>query len=591
MKVRVARFYDCAGRLRQGVSAEQAQAELRAVQQQLGAQYPKTDSGWSVAVETLKDRLTGNVRVALWLLFGSVAVLLLIACTNVACLLLAQCNRRMEEVTTRFALGASRSAIARQMLAEGLMYALAGGVAGVAIALAAIKVVQQGLTELPRIEELAVDVRVLVFVACISMAAAILFSLAPIARSFQLSPGERVIRVGRGATAHGQRLPRILVGAQLALATVLVVSAGLFLKSLVRLQETPLGFRTDNVLTFRVSASFSEDADAVVQRHRRTLEALSLLEGTVNAAMSSGLPGTIAGTPLEFRIAGEAHDAHGQFAIARSVTAGYFQSLSIPILRGEACRMNPDPQRAFEALVNRTFVNRFLQGREAVGRTISHGPQGNARTMQITGVVEDTREAGYSHAVEPVVYACGFLRFWPDSDFLIRIRGAPDTMAHAIRDAVRAIEPARAVYAVRPLSDVLYGTLSLNRFRTLLVGVFSGISVVLAAIGLYGVTAYMVAQRTREFGIRMALGASSAEIWAEILRSGGQIAGAGAAIGIALALVTSKLIATLLYGVEVFDLSTYLYTMAVLFAAAALACVIPGRRATSIDPSRALREQ
>jgi predicted permease len=592
MLIRAARFYRFSvGRLKPSVTLDQARADLGAVQARLGEQYPKTDSGWTVRLEMLKERQIGKLRLALWLLFGSAAVLLLITCTNVACLLLAQFSVRAEEIAIRRALGASRTALARQLFAEGFAYAAAGSLTGVLLAFTAVAAIRQQLPELPRITELAVDFRVLAFAAAIGVAVAAFVSLAPIIRT--LRRDEALVLIGRGVIGRRQLLPRSLVAAQLALAMVLLVGSGLFLKSLVRLQETDLGFRPDQVLTFRVSASFNESSAAVVQRHGRTLNALSSLPGVQAVAMSSGLPGAVSGSPLEFRIAGQenAADAGDRYAAQRVVTAGYFQSLGIRIVSGQTCRMDPDSQSAFEALVNRSFVDRFLQGRDAVGLTITQGPQGSGWTMRIVGLVDDTREAGYARTPEPTIYACGFLRFWPDSDFLIQTRGAPETMARSVREAINAIEPERAVYAVSPLTDVLSGTLSQNRFRAWLISIFSAIALILAGIGLYGVTTYMISQRTREFGIRIALGAQPAQIWAEILASGGRLAGIGAAIGLVLAFMVSRLIATLLYGVGSFDAGAYLSAAAVLFAVAMIACLVPGRRATSIDPARALREQ
>jgi len=593
MQVREARFYDCIGRLKQGVTLEQAQADLEAVQRTLGEQYPKTDSGWSVELEPLKDRLVGKIRLALWLLLGSVSLLLVIACSNVACLLLAQLNSRAGEIATRCALGASRGAISRQLLAEGLAYALVGGCLGMTVAFVGAILLQRQLSDIPRITELTVDARVLAFVVAVSVIAAILFSLAPVFQTFRRDLAGSLIQAGRGVISGGQRLPRILVSAQLALAMVLLIAAGLFLRSLLRLQEAPLGFRPDNVLTLRISASFSERAEAAVERHRRTLDVLSSLPGVGAVGMSAGLPATISLVPIESRIAGEPTDRGGgkQFAGQRVVTAGYFQTLGIPILAGQTCRMNPDPQKPFQALVNQKFVDRFFPGRDPIGRTVIQGPQENARTMEIVGVVRDVREEGYARESEPMTYACGFLRYWPDSDFLIQIRDHSATMTSAVREAIQAIEPARAVYSVRPLTDVLSGTLSQNRFRALLVSLFSVMALTLAAIGLYGVMAYMVTQRTREIGIRVALGARPSQIVGEVLRSGGVLAGAGAAAGIALAAVTSRLVATLLYGIRPTDVTTYLSATGVLVGVALLACLIPGRRATSIDPTEALREQ
>jgi putative ABC transport system permease protein len=359
------------------------------------------------------------------------------------------------------------------------------------------------------------------------------------------------------------------------------------------LQQTSLGFQTDRVLTFRISASFSERPGAAAERHARTLETFSSLPEVQSVAMSVGLPGTVAGVPLELHIAGHENtaDAGDRYAAQRVVTAGYFQTLGLPLLSGQTCRMDPDSEQPFEAVVNRAFTDRFLQGRDAVGLDITQGPPTNARSMRIVGVVANTREAGYARAPEPLVYACGFLRFWPDSEFLIQTRGAPANMTRAIGETIHAIEPARAVYSVSPLAEVLSDTLSEDRFRAGLISAFSAIALILAGVGVYGVTAYMVSQRIREFGIRMALGARPAQIWSEILASGGRLAIIGAAIGVVLASLASRLITALLYDVEGFEAVAYFYAAAVLFAAALLACLVPSRRATSIDPARVLREQ
>ena len=588
--IRQARFYRfTVGRMKPVVTLDQARADLKAVQARLAEQFPETDAGWTARIEPLQERQTARFRLALWLLFGSAALLLLIACTNVASLLLAQFSARAEEVATRRAIGASRGAIARQLFAEGLAYALAGSSTGILLAYAAVAAVRQRLPDLPRIAELAVDWRVLAFAAAIGAAVATLVSLTPILQTIRRN--ESLIRSGRGVVGRGQRLPRMLVSAQLALATVLLVGSGLFLQSLLLLQQTSLGFQADRVLTFRISATFSERPAAAADRHVRTIEALSSLPGVQSVAMSVGLPGTAVGAPLEIQRLENTADAGDRYAAQRVVTAGYFQTLGIPILSGQTCRMDPDSEQPFEAVVNRAFTDRFLQGQDAVGLNVTQGPPTNTRTMRIVGVVADTREAGYARAPEPLVYLCGLLRFWPDSEFLIQTRGAPASMARAIREAIHAIEPARAVYAVSPLTEVLAETLSEDRFRAGLISVFSAIALILAGVGVYGVTAYMVSQRIREFGLRMALGARPAQIWAEILASGGRLASIGAAIGVVLAFLVSRLITTLLYGIESFDPVAYSYAAVVLFAAALLACLVPGRRASSIDPARVLREQ
>jgi putative ABC transport system permease protein len=590
LKIREARFYNGIGRLKEGVTLEQALADLAGVQALLGEQYPKTDAGWSVVLEPLNERLVGSVRLALWLLLGSVSLLLLIACANVACLLLARLNSRSAEIATRCSLGAGRAAIARQLFTEGLAYALVGGLLGMAAAFAGIDVLRKQLPGIPRIAELAVDARMLALVAGVSILAAVLFSLAPILQTFRRDLRSALTQGGRSMVGSRQRLPRVLVSAQLALATVLLIGAGLFLRSLLRLQEAPLGFRPDSVLTLRVGASYNERPDAAVQRHQRILDTLSALPGVTAVSMSTGLPGVNQTWPREFAIEGEpSPDGTLRFATWRIVTAGYFQTVGIPLLEGRTCRMDTDPKRSFEILVNRSFADRYFPRRDAIGRAISGGPGGEG-ARDIVGVVADAREDGHGKEPQPLIYSCGFLRFWPDSDFLIQTRN-PLALAGAAQETVRKIEPSRPVYSVRPLTDALQGALSQTRFRTLLVSLFSMMALTLAAIGLYGVMAYMVSQRTREIGIRVALGARPGQIVGEIMRSGGVLVLAGTAVGIALAAAASRMLSTLLYGVRPSDITSYLSATAVLLGVALLACLIPGRRATSIDPTQALREQ
>jgi len=591
MKIRVARFYSGIARLKPRVTPLQAQQDLSAVQRTLGTQYPKTDAGWAAAVRPLKDSLVGNVRMGLWLLVGSVSLLLLIACANVACLLLSRLNSRAAEIATRLSLGAGRGAIARQLFAEGLVYSFTGALLGTAAVFAGTRYLREHLPEVPRIVELAVDTRVLALVTAIALLSTILFSLAPVLQAFGRDLNHALTRAGRGLAGGRQRMPRILVAAQLALATALLIGAGLFLRSLVRLEDTPLGFQPERVLALRIGASFSETPAAAMQRHQRTMDALSRIPGATAVAMTTGLSGVNAAWPREFDIAGEpAEGGTLRFSSWRVVTAGFFHTMGIPLLEGQTCRMDTSQEKPFEAIVNRSFADRFFRGRNAIGHVLTQGPTG-AAGMRITGIAADAREDGPAIAPQPVVYACGFLRYWPDSDFLIQSPGNPAALANAAREAARAIDPSRPVYLVRPLIDALDGALAQTRFRTLLISLFSGMALLLAAIGLYGVMAYMVSQRTREIGIRMALGAGQTQIVGGILRLAAVLAIAGLAIGILLAAIGSRLLGTLLYGVQPSDVLTHLAATAVLFGVALLACLLPCRRAVSIHPTEALREQ
>ncbi len=590
LQMREARFYSAIGRLRRGVSLDKARKDLTSVQRRLGEQYPKTDAGWGVQVEGLKDALVGKVRLALWLLFGSAGMLLLIACANVACLLLAQLNSRSAEIALRLCLGARRAAIARQLFAEGLVYAVAGGAAGMALACAGVSALRKEIPDVPRIAGISLDARMLAISGGIIVLSALLSSLAPILQTFRSELKDALNAGGRGAARSGQHAPRFLVAAQFAIATTLLIWAGLFVKSVTRLQGTNLGFRTDHVLTLRVGSGYNEAPESAIARHQRTLQALASLPGVAAVAMSTGLPAAQPTWPREFQIGGEpTPDGTLRFAGWRIVTAGYFQTLGIPVVNGRTCRMDTGTERPFEILVNQKFVNTYLNGRNPLGHYILQGPIGDGQS-EIVGVVPDVREDGYAQEPRPVIYACGYLRYWPDSDFLIRTGRAPITPL-AIRNTIASVDPRRPIYSVRMLAEAHREALSQTRFRTLLVGVFSMLALTLGAIGLYGVMAYTVSQRTREIGVRIALGARPLRIVGEVVRSGGIPAAAGTAVGVGLAEAASKLLETLLYGTSPSDAATYLSAVFTLLAVAAVACLIPGCRAASTDPIRSLREQ
>ncbi|MCW5964363.1 MAG: ABC transporter permease [Bryobacterales bacterium] len=590
LALREARFYHAVGRLRTGVKAERAEADLVAVQADLARKYPNTDAGWSASVRPLHEELTGSVRLTLWMLFASVSFLLLIACANVACMMLAKLSSRGTEIATRLALGASRGEIGRQFLAEGLLFAAGGGTLGFGASFLAVDLLRAKLTGIPRVSELAVDWRILGFAMAVSVAAAVLFSAAPGLLTFRRDAARAAIRGSRGVVGGSQRLPQILVGTQLALAMVLLITAGLLLRSLATLQATPLGFAAEQVLTFRVGASFAESPASTVSRHERMLAVLANQPGVLSVAMSSGLPAVNPAWPREFRITGEAPaDGNLQFAGWRIVSDGYFQTLGVPLLAGRSCRMSPDPREAFELLVNRSFADRYLAGRDPLGRSVEGGPIGDG-TPRIVGVVADVKEDGAGSEASPVIYACGYLRFWPDSDILVRTAGDPVGVAQSVRAAVLGLEPSRPVYALRSFREAVRGALEKERFQALVVSLFSAMALLLAAVGLYGVVAYMVSQRTKEIGVRVALGARPGQILSEILIKGSKLAIGGVLGGLTLAVLSSRFLAAMVYGVRALDPASYLGALALLLAVALLACLLPAVRAISTDPVKALRE-
>ena len=360
LAARGARLYTAVGRLKPGVTPEQGQADLSSVEARLAAQFPQTDAGWSAAVVPLKEEQIGGIRRSLWLLLGAVALVLLAACGNVACLMLADATRREHEIAVRFALGASRARVVRQLLLEGALLALAGASLGLIAAHWGIDLLRSAGSALPRVDELRVDGRLVVFTLALGMMTTMAFALAP---ALQATRGEVSGRLGTGGRAHiggRQRVQRLLVAAQIALAIILLAGAGLLLRSFSRLGQTSPGFDPAQVLTFRMSAQWTERTDAVMNRHLRTLARLAAVPGVLSAAFSSVLPAGVDFPAGEFTIIGR-DTGERLFATGRSVSADYFRTLHIPVLQGETCR--DDPSKPFsKVLVTRTFAEQFFPG-------------------------------------------------------------------------------------------------------------------------------------------------------------------------------------------------------------------------------------
>jgi predicted permease len=593
LQARQARFYTAVGRLKPGVSAAQAEADLSTVQAQLGEQFPQTDKGWTARAIPLKEETVGGVRRSLWLLFGAVILLLLAACGNVACLMLADATRREREVAVRFAIGASRGAIVRQLFIEGLVLALAGAIGGLVLARWATDLLATAATELPRANEVRIDLRLLAFTLAIGIATTLLFSLAPALQVTRRDIAMRLARSGRGLAGGRLLLQRSLVGAQVMLAIVLLVGAGLLVRSFARLQQVSLGFDPHHVLTFRISAQWSERPEAVAARQLRTLQRLRTIPGVVAASFSAILPAGADFPPAEFKILGRDAAEH-TFATARGVSSDYFRTMRIPILQGESCRddlaaataaTTPGAQGESTILVTRAFADRFFANDNPIGHRVVQRFPG-----EIIGVVGDVRENGVSNEPPPILYYCGLAPYWPDPFYEVRIDAMNAVSMTAIREAVHSIEPARAIYAARTLDDALSDSLSQPRLNTILFTLFATTALALAAIGLYGVLSQLVASRRREIGVRMALGARPAQILSSIAWQAAAITGAGIVFGIAGALALSRIMETLVFEITAHDPLTFALAPIVLAVVAATATIVPARRAAGLDPMRALRE-
>jgi putative ABC transport system permease protein len=590
MRERRARLYLTVGRLSPGVTLEQAETDLTAVQTRLGEQFPDTDKGWGASLVPLKEEKVGDVRRSLWFLFAAVALVLLAACGNVACLMLADATRREHEVAVRFALGASRTTVIRQLLTEGFVLAMIGAALGLVSARWGIDVLRRTAMRLPQVDAIHVDGRLALFTIVVGAVTTVLFALAPALEVTKADPAAALSRGGRGHVAARHLAQRALVATQVALAIILLTGAGLLIRSFARLQEVSPGFDPANVLTFRMSASWAEAATAVVGRQARTVARLEAIPGVEAAAISQTMPAGVTFPPGEFAIVGR-DGTQKLFSHGRMVSAGYFRTLHIPILQGATCSADPAAPLSSKALVTRAFADQYFAGTSPTGHMLTAPWLPSGQEVEILGIVGDVRESGLAHAAEPLIYWCGYSPFWPDPHFIVRTDPSRPVSIAAIRAALLEIEPKRALYSVRSLSETLSESVAQQRLTTVLLALFAATALLLAGMGLYGVLSQLVAARRREIGVRMALGARAAQIVASVVGQAATVTGVGIVVGLAGALVLVRFMTTLVFGIATRDPLTFSIVPLVLAAVAAVAALVPSRRAATTDPMEALRQE
>jgi predicted permease len=585
---REATWYTGIGRLRQGVTPAQAREDLRALQAELARRHPTTDRSVGADVVPLRESTIGDAGSSLWLLFGAVSVLLLIACTNIAALLLSRGARRQHEIGIRVSLGASRLAVAGQMLTETAVLALAGGAGGLVVAAGACRAVRSSAADFPRIDELALDGRVLLYTAACTVAVALLCGVVPALRT-----ARRAAVPGAGATrtqvSSRGALPWVLVGVQVAMSVTLLATAGLLVRSLHELSRVDPGFETRNVLTFRMSGSWGETSDRarLSQRIERTIDALAALPG-VEAAASVGwsLPGVPEQWETAFELTEEGSRSGAPLsAEARAVSPEYFATMRIPVLAGEVCRRSDA-----RVMVNRAFVRRYLADRPSPLGLHLRDAVSNSAPARIVGVVGDARERGLDRDPGPTVYWC-ISAPNPVPSFVLRTEGDPLAVARDVRVAMKALEPLRSVYELAPLEERIGHAYAENRLRTSVLALFAAAALSLAMVGLYGTLAYAVGQRRREVGLRLALGATRGRILSRFVGQGLRTVAIACAGGVALALATSRAIAGMLFGVSPSDPMTLGAVTVGVLAIAGLAVLVPAGRAAFLEPMQVLREQ
>jgi len=597
---RGSRWIDVIGRLAPGATREQAQSEMNAIARRLELQDPKHNAGYSTKLLLLRDDMVGGVRPALIILLAAVGFVMLIACANVASLMLGRTAARESELAVRTALGAGRGRLVRQLLTESCCLALAGGVLGLALALAGTRLLLSlAPSDIPRLYNVRTDATVLLFTVGTTALAALFFGAVP---AFQASGADTVLHLRTGdrgsRTRPGSaRARNVLVVAEITLALMLLVGAGLLIKSFERLRDVKPGFTAARVSTFTVTLSPVKYETLEQQRTFSTtlLEAVHRIPGVDSAALTFGLP--LSGTSFQLSYVVQGRPAPPPNAEPRAqvriVSPGYFATVGIPLVRGRVFSEADRPGNPRTMVVSEETVRRYFPGEDPIGKHIDFGwnRDGDHLSGEIVGVVGDVRQHGLSEDVTPHIYAAWDQ--WPIDEITVvmRSRGDPAVALKAARATVLSLDRDLPVYDVFTLETMVNRALGQPRFYVLLLSIFAVLAVVLAVVGIYGVIAYTVQQRTREIGIRIALGASRERVVAMVVRRGVILALAGIAFGSAGAYAVSRVLQSLLFGVGARDPFTFLAVAALLGAVALLASWLPARRAARVDPLAAMRAE
>jgi putative ABC transport system permease protein len=586
-------------RLADGVTLAEARAEMDLVSRQLETEYPQFNRDVRARVLPLHDVLVQNVRPALLVLLGAVALVLLIACGNVANLLLARAVGRQKEIAVRTAIGGSRARIVRQLVVESLLLAGMGGVAGVLVASWSVSALMTLVTGLPRAGLIDLDMPVLVFAMAVSLATGLLFGLVPALQATRFDIREALNEEGRGSGSGGvkhHRLRSALVVAEVALALVLLIGAGLMLRSFVALQNVAAGFDPSNLLVVDLPlspATYRADLDrtTIVDRIR---ERVATLPGVVATSMATGLPMTGGGATIHFNIAGRPPKGPEEYRLAgyRAVTPGYFEALHIPLRRGRTLSERDREGAPRVAVINESMARQHFAETDPIGQRFAIGTESDNETpfIEIVGVVGDVMqsfEAGakaeyylpYAQYPDPVL--AGLYR---SVSLVVRTAGEPTAVAPAVRAAVLEIDRDQPLVNVRTMTQAIGNTVAQPRLQTTLLTIFATLAVALAILGVYGVMAYTVSQRTQEIGVRLALGASRTDVLSMVVGQGLRLAGLGILIGLAAAVVATRAVQSLLFKVDELDVPTYAGAALVIASAALLASYFPARRAASVAP-------
>jgi putative ABC transport system permease protein len=598
-RARGARWIAVVGRLSSGATLASARAEMAAIAERLALADPRHDDGVTSRVATLREDLVGGVRAPLLILLGAVGFVMLIACVNVASLALGRTAARETELTVRVALGAGRGRIARQILTENLVLALGGGGAGLVLAVLGTRaLVALAPGDLPLVHAVHVDGAVLSFSLAVTLLSGLAFGVVPALQGSRHGIEARLRAGSRGVSLGSGRLRRVLVVTEVALAITLLAGAGLLVRSLARLTAVDPGFRPDHLATFSVSLSPVRYPDVARRRQfAQELETrLAGLPGVASAGISFALPLTNSGFGFTFAIGGrpEVSGPDEPRAQVRVVTPDYFRAMGIPIVRGRGFTVRDDETAPQVILISQEAARRYWPNEDPIGQTLMTG-WGMDDTHRfggmIIGVVGDVRQFSLAMAPQPEVYGPMAQRPLDELSVVMHSTTPTTTALAAARAVVRELDAELPVYDVRAYDDIVRESIAERRFYVTLLAMFAGLALVLAAIGIYGVIAYSVQQRRRELGIRIALGATRERVIGLVMRQGMTLTVAGAAIGLGVAGLLTRVLRGQLYEVSATDPLTFLLVPAILLVVAVVACVVPARRAIAVDPATTIRAE
>jgi predicted permease len=588
---------DVIGRLRNGVTLDQARVELNGIADRLAQSYPATNRSVGVRITPLRNALVGQLRPTLLALFAAVALVLFIACGNIANLLLVRASSRQREMAVRTALGATRARLLRQFLAESLVLSTAGATAGVLLAYASMPLLNYGLSQIADRQfalgqQIELSLPVLSFTAALALLTGIVFSCFPALHFLpdlndRLRDGQRTVVGGRS------RIRNVLAAGELALAVVVLFSAALLLRSFQKLLAVDPGFRTDHLLALKIDlpANIYSKPEQVERFSMRLQERAEHIPGVTSAAVTNVLPLTPSRSMTRFAVQGAPPPGAGNFPVTqiRFVSPSYFRTLGIGLREGRMLEQRDVDDQTGTFLVNEAFARRYLGGRDAVGRRLMMDVlTAHPSAVPIIGVVADAKDLGVDAGTEPVIYAAGYSN---GQILLVRTALDPESVASSIREAVSSMDRSLGVSEVKTMDGVLSDSLARPRLSSLLLGFFALLSVGLASLGVYGVLAFAARQRVREIGIRMALGAQRAQGLRLFLKEGALLVGAGAAVGIVVALVVGRLLSAILFDVTSADPLSATVAFAVLALVGLGAACVPALRASKTDPIEVLRAE